>query len=90
MLIGIKASSRLWNSLLDYFRRNQEDFYLHYHQRSNVEATNSAVKRLLGHTTRSIHPVARVNEVLCRAVAYNISRVIHASYTDGITPFFEG
>ena len=81
-------AGRLWNSLLNHFREHREDFDLHYHQRSNVESTNSGLKRLFGAITRSKHPTARVNEVLCRAIAYNITRVIHASYTDGITPFF--
>ena len=67
---------------------HREDFDAHYHLRSNVESSNSGVKRLLGPITQSIHPTARVNEVLAKAIAYNITRVIHASYTNGIMPFF--
>ena len=81
-------NGKLWNTLLTYFRNNTEEFYKGYHRRSNVEANFSAVKRLFDELTRSKHPVARVNEVLLKAVAYNITRVIHAQYIDGIKPFF--
>ena len=80
---------RLWNGLLQHFREHRREFEADYHLRSNVESTNSAVKRLFGPITRSIHPTARVNEVLAKAIAFNISRVIHASYSDNIKPFFE-
>lgn len=83
-------NGKLWNSLLQYFREHEDDFYAHYHQRSNVEASNSSVKRLFDNITRSISPAARVNEVLARVVAYNITRCIHASYIDGVEPFFGG
>ena len=39
-----------------------------------------------GSITRSKHPTARVNEVLARAVAYNITRVIHTRYNSDIEP----
>ena len=81
-------NGKLWNRLLQYFRENEDEFYAGYHQRSNVESTNSGVKRLFDEITRSKHPVARVNEVLMKAAAYNITRVIHALYIDGIEPFF--
>ena len=86
---GPKAKhSKLWNKLLQYFREHEDEFYASYHMRSNVEATFSAVKALFSGITRSKEPTARVNEVLAKAMAYNITRVIHASYIDGIEPFF--
>ena len=56
-------AGQLWNRLLTDFREREDEFYAQYHKRSNVESTNSGVKRLFGHLTRSKHPVARVNEV---------------------------
>lgn len=81
-------NGKLWNSLLTYFRNNTEEFYKDYHARSNIESDFSAVKRIFEELTRSICPVARVNEVLLKAIAYNITRCIHYSYIDGIEPFF--
>lgn len=79
-------NGKLWNRLLQYFKEHEDEFYAGYHQRSNVEATNSAVKALYGNITRSKSPSARVNEVLAKAVSYNITRVIHSMYIDGIAP----
>ena len=80
-------NGELWNDLLHYFRNHTDEFYQGYHQRSNVEATFSAVKRVFDPLTRSICPTARVNEVLSKAVAYNITCIIHASHIDGIAPY---
>lgn len=43
----------LWNRLYHYFAMNRMDFLKHYHQRSNVEATFSAIKRVFGDSVRS-------------------------------------
>ena len=82
------ADGRLWNSLLSYYREHQDEFYANYHKRSNVESTNSAVKKLLGNLTRSLCPTARINEALIKAISYNITRIVHAIYSDGIEPVF--
>jgi hypothetical protein len=58
----------------------------HYHKRSNVESTFSAVKRLFGEMVRSKTDTAQKNEALCKFVAYNITCLIHAAYELGITP----
>ena len=81
-------NGKLWNSLLYYFRTHTDEFYNGYHDRSNVEADFSAIKRILEEITRSKHPTARINEVLCKIIAYNITRVIHAIYSHGIEPVF--
>ena len=78
----------VWNDLLHYFRTRPEEFYRDYPKRSNVESVFSAFKRIFDHITRSISPDARVNEVLARAVAYNITRIVHSDYIDGINPSF--
>jgi hypothetical protein len=38
----------------------------HYHKRSNIEATNAAIKRKFGETLKSKNPVAQVNELLAK------------------------
>ena len=73
---------RMWH----LFCANREDYLQHYHKRSNVESTFSAVKRLFGEMVRSKTDTAQKNEVLCKFVAYNITCLIHAAYELGITP----
>jgi hypothetical protein len=56
----------------------------HYHKRSNIEATNAAIKRKFGEK----NPVAQVNELLAKIIAYNLTVVIHEMYENGIDPKF--
>lgn len=44
------------------FMANQEEYMVHYHKRSNVESTFSAIKRKHGDSVMSKNPVAQVNE----------------------------
>ena len=48
---------------------NGDDFMEHYYKRSNIEATNAAIKRKFGETLKSKNPVAQVNELLAKIIA---------------------
>ena len=67
-----------------YFQLNQDEFYQHYHKRSNVESTNSMVKAKFGDKVRSRNAVARENELLCKFIAHNIVVLIHESFELGV------
>ena len=60
----------------------------HYHKRSNVESTFSAVKRKLGHSVASRGDVAMANEVLCKFLCHNLTCLIQEQETLGIVPVF--
>jgi len=77
-----------WRRMWGQFIANSAEFLEHYHRRSNVESTFSAVKRLFGGSVRSKNPTAQVNEVLCKALCFNLSRLVHAIYELGIDPQF--
>jgi transposase len=72
------------------FMYKQADFLAHYHARSNVESTFSAVKRKFGGAIRSKSPVAQTNEVLCKALCFNLSMLVHAMHELGVEPAFPG
>lgn len=74
------GGSRLWREKYLQFQLRREEFDRHYHARSNVEATISAIKRKLGEPLFSKDPIARVNELLAKLLAYNIGVVIHEAY----------
>lgn len=80
--------SAAWRRMFGLFMYRSEAFLAHYHARSNVESTFSAVKRLFGASVRSKNPVAQVNEVLCKALCFNLSRNVHAIFELGIEPSF--
>jgi transposase len=85
---GNCRGSRLWNKMYHYFQLNKDEFMEHYHKRSNIEATNAAIKRKFGETLKSKNPTAQVNELLAKIVAYNLTVVIHEMYENGIEPKF--
>jgi hypothetical protein len=60
----------------------------HYHQRSNVESTFSAIKRKFGASVASKNDTAMVNEVLCKIPCHNLTCLIQEQETLGITPVF--
>ena len=84
----VTPAGREWNRMLAYFRDHSSDWYQNYNTRSVVESGMASVKKLMRHLTRGLKPDSRVNEVLCKAVAHNIVRVIHASHMEGIEPCF--
>ena len=63
-------------------------YSLFQNKRSNIEATNAAIKRKFGETLKSKNPVAQVNELLAKIIAYNLTVVIHEMYENGINPEF--
>lgn len=81
---GPAAWRRMWAT----FVYQQAEFLAHYHQRSNVESTFSAIKRKFGGAVRAKTCEAQVNEVLCKVLAYNLSVLVHAIFELGIEPTF--
>jgi transposase len=93
--IPFKSNSRekghgspAWRKAFHLFQANREVFDRNYHKRSNVESVFSALKRKFGENIRSKTPVAQVNEVLCKLIAYNLTVVVHEMFENGIAPNF--
>jgi transposase len=85
---GRAGGSAIWKKMFHYFQLNRDEFMDHYHKRSNIEATNAAIKRKFGETLKSKNPVAQANELLAKIIAYNLTVVIHEMYENGIHPEF--
>jgi transposase len=83
---SVVGNTPLWDRMFHYFQMHREEFLQHYHKRSNVESTFSAVKRVFGDSVRSRTPTAMVNEVLAKLVCFNLTCVIHEWYELGISP----
>ena len=81
--------SAAWRRMFGLFMYKQPEFLAHYHQRSNVESTFSAIKRKFGGSVRSKNQTAQVNEVLCKALCFNLSVLVHAIHELGIEPSFQ-
>jgi hypothetical protein len=60
----------------------------HYHKRSNIETTISAIKRKFGGSVMSTNDAAMVNEVLCKLLCQNLTCLIEEQEALGIVPVF--
>src|SRR5581483_3850289 len=69
-----------WNRLFHLFAYRKDEFAAHYHKRSNVESTFSAIKRVFGDSVRSRLWEAQVNEVLLKILCHNVRCLIHAMH----------
>jgi hypothetical protein len=74
--------------MFHYYQYRREEFLKHYHQRSNVESTYSAVKRKFGDHVRARSDTAMKNEVLCKLIGFNLTRVILSQCELGIDAEF--
>jgi transposase len=68
------------------FAMNREEYGLHYHKRSNIESTFSAIKRRFGEAVRSKTDLAMKCEAFAKLVCHNICCLIAAIYELGISP----
>ena len=82
------AVGGIFEKMFYYFQFQRDEYLAHYHKRSNIESTFSAVKRLMGDSVLSKTDTAMKNEVLCKLIAYNLTCLIHEQEKLGITPIF--
>jgi transposase len=82
------AGSEHWRKLWHLYNFKKHEFLRHYHLRSNVESTFSAVKRLFGASVRSKLLTAQLNEVLAKLLCYNLTVLVHSFHDLGIEPAF--
>lgn len=85
---GRAKGSYIWRKMYHFFQFKQEEFYQHYHQRSNAESTFNMVKMKFGDKLKSKNSKAQENELLCKFIAHNIVVLIHEMYELGIVPRF--
>jgi hypothetical protein len=78
----------LFEKAFHYFCFKQDEYLAHYHKRSNVESTFSAIKRKFGDSVRSKTDTAMKNEVLCKLLCHNLCCLIQEQEELGIAPVF--
>lgn len=86
----------IWNRMFHYYQMNREEFYQHYHKRSNVESTFrsnvestfSMIKAKFGGYLRSKTFTAQANEALCKILCHNLCCLILSAYELGTEPSF--
>jgi Transposase DDE domain len=82
------AAGGIFEKAFHYFTFKQDEYMAHYHKRSNVESTFSAIKRKFGDSVMSRSDPGMVNEVLCKILCHNLTCLIQEQETLGIVPVF--
>lgn len=79
----------IWAKMYHYFMYNREEFFDHYHKRSNIESAYSMIKSKFGDSVRSKSDVGQINEALCKVLCHNICVLVQAIHELGIEPTFD-
>lgn len=82
------AAGGLFKKAFHFFCFNKDEFFAHYHKRSNVESTVMMIKAKFRDHVRSKTDVAMKNEVLAKILCHNICCLISAFYELGIDASF--
>ena len=82
------AVGGLFEKAFHYFSFNKEENMKHYHRRSNIESTFSAIKRKFGDAVRSKTETAWVYLVICKCIAQNLTVLVQEQHELGIDPIF--
>jgi|GEM_PF-560647 len=87
---GRTGGSPLWRKAYHHFQLHSEEFYVKYHERSNVEAAIGAIKRKMGENVRARDRVAQENEILAKVLVYNLTVLVHEMFEENVEPVFSG
>jgi transposase len=81
---GKQSGSSIWKKTFNYFKNNPQEFYSHYHKRSNVETCFHMIKQKFGKelTTKSFD--SQKNELLLKILCHNICCLIQEYFTRNI------
>ncbi len=82
------ASGGTMARMFHLFNFNREDYFAHYHKRSNVESTFSMMKAKFGDSLRSKTDTAMVNEALCKVLCHNVCCLIQSACELGVEATF--
>jgi transposase len=78
----------VWQQSFLYFKYHPDQFYAHYHKRSDIETSFSMLRAKFGGYVRSRTERSQMNEVLAKVLCHNICVVIQSIYELGVAPEF--
>lgn len=85
---GQTKGSPMYHKMYLYFRYHREKFDEQYRQRVQIESAFGGLKQKFGETIASRKFTSQTNEVLCKAIAHNITILIRRMYETGLLPDF--
>ena len=81
------TSFQHWFLVLKRLKIPQE-YFEHYHKRSNIESVFNMIKQKFGDTLMTKNLTANFNEMLCKILCHNICCLISAYYKFNIETSF--
>jgi DDE family transposase/SWIM zinc finger len=85
---GMSKGSPMYHKMFLFFQYHREEFEARYRQRAQVESTFGGFKQKFGETLVSRNFTAQVNEVLCKAIAHNLTILVRQMFETGLLPDF--
>jgi hypothetical protein len=85
---GQQKGSPLHRKMFLFFQYHREEFDRHYGQRAQVESTFGAFKQKLNETLSSRKFTSQQNEILCLAIAHNITVLVRQMFEANLLPDF--
>jgi transposase len=83
-----KDKTGVWARLFHFFKCHEEEFYAHYHKRSNSETVFSMIKARFGERLRSKTKEAQTNEAILKVVCHNLCVLVQSIYELNLEPVF--
>jgi len=81
---GKSMGTRIWRRMFLDFQTNREEYMHKYHQRSNIEASFSMLKRRFGPHLLTKTFIANTNEIKAKVLCHNICVLIQELFESGI------
>jgi len=84
---GERSKVHIWKKSFRYFKEHPQDFFEHYHKRSNVETCFHMIKQKFGKDLVSKSFVSQKNEIMLKVLCHNICCLIQEYYLKNIESY---
>ncbi|MFW9872085.1 MAG: transposase [Candidatus Thorarchaeota archaeon] len=81
---GKRRGSVHWQNAFFFFKNNPEEFYKHYHIRSNVESAFFMIKQRFRDFAYTKNYTSQINEILCKILCHNIIVLIQEIFLSNL------
>ena len=79
---GRRNNGRAFTEMIERYKENKEEWMRKYHQRSNIEAVFSSLKRRLGGFVTSIKRQIQHTEIALKIIVYNLMILVRKRIED--------
>jgi len=81
---SVHSNGLVWQKMLKLYTEYPEEFYHHYHKRSNIETCFHMIKRKFGSHLKSRTETGQTNELLAKCLCHNLCVLVQELFELGI------